>query len=197
MLSRRQITAAPTEELEQLRERIKTELERRAWEAEQRRQHAKRVRDRGLLDQTTVLETIETPEGSYQWQMRECGHKDRCRKCKNGERHGPYLYCYYYENGQRKSAYIPLAQAAKWGLERPQALDKISEADAELGPSMIRFLKDKDEIRKEIGRLRRRARDQVRKYERFGVRVPDNHQRISEAYTREADAWAERLRHLD
>jgi hypothetical protein len=82
-------------------------------------------------------------------------------------------------------------------LERPQALDKISEADAELGPSMISLIKDKDEIRKEIRRLRRRARDQVRKYERFGVRVPDNHQRISEAYTREADAWAERLRDLD
>ncbi len=39
-------------------------------------------------------------------------------------------------------------------LARPQALDKISEADAELGPSMIRFMKDKDEIRKEIKRLR-------------------------------------------
>jgi hypothetical protein len=82
-------------------------------------------------------------------------------------------------------------------LERPQALDKISEADAELEPSMIRLMKDKDEIRKEIRRLRRRARDQVRKYERIGLRVPDNQQRISEAYTREADAWAERLRGLD
>lgn len=160
-------------------------------------QNAKRERERVLRDQTTVLETIEIPEGSYQWQMCECGHKDRCRKCKNGERHGPYLYCYYYENGQRKSEYIPLAQAAKWGLERPQGLDKISEADAKLGPTMIRLMRDKDEIRKEIRRLRRRARDQVREYERIGVRVPDNLQRISEAYTRQADAWAERLRDLD
>jgi hypothetical protein len=82
-------------------------------------------------------------------------------------------------------------------LERPQALGKISEADAELGPSMIRLMKDKDEIRKEIRRLRRRARDEVRKYERIDVRVPDNVQAISEKYTREADAWAERLRESD
>jgi Protein of unknown function (DUF3987) len=82
-------------------------------------------------------------------------------------------------------------------LERPQALNKISEADAELGPSMIRLMKDKDEIRKEIRRLRRRARDEVRRYEQFGLRVPDNLQRRSEEYTREADAWAERLRDLD
>lgn len=197
MLNRRQITTAPTEELEQLLERIKTELERRAQEAEQRRQNAKRKRERWLRDQTTVLETIETPEGSYQWQMRECGHKERCRKCKNGERHGPYLYCFYYENGKRKSEYIPLAQAAKWGLERPQAVDKVSEADAELGPKLIRLMGDKDEIRKEIKRLRRKARDQVREYEQAGLRVPDNLQRRSEAYTREADAWAERLRNLD
>jgi hypothetical protein len=101
----------------------------------------------------------------------------------NGGRHGPYLYCYYYENGKRKSEYIPLAQAAKWGLERPQGADKVSEADAELGPSMIRLMGDKDEIRKEIRRLRRRARDQVREYERIGVRVPDNHRRLSEAYS--------------
>ena len=197
MLSRRQITAAPTEELERLRERIKAELERREQEAEQRRQNAKRERERWLRDQTTVLERIETPEGSYQWQMRECGHKDRCRKCKNGERHGPYLYCYYYENGKRKSEYIPLAQAAEWGLERPQGVDKVSEADAELGPRNIRLMRDKDEIRKEIRRLRRKARDQVREYERVGVHVPENLQKISEAHTREADAWAERLRDLD
>jgi hypothetical protein len=197
VLSRRQITAAPTEELEQLRERIETELERRAREAEQRRQNAKRERDRVLRDQTTVLETIETPEGSYQWQMRECGHKDRCRKCKSGERHGPYLYCYYYENGQRKSEYIPLAQAAQWGLRRPPALNEVSKADVELGPSDIRLLSDKDEIRKEIRRLRRKARDEVRGHEQFGIRVPDNLQRISEAYTRKADAWAERLRDLE
>lgn len=82
-------------------------------------------------------------------------------------------------------------------LERPQALNKISEADAELGPSMIRVMKDKDEIRKEIRRLRSRARDEVRRHERFGLRVPDNMQRRSEEYTREADAWAERLRDLD
>lgn len=197
MLSRKQITAAPTEELEQLLERIESELERREQEAEQRRQNAKRERERWLRDQTRVLETIETPEGSFQWQMRECGHKDRCRKCKNGERHGPYLYCYFYENGKRKSEYIPLVQAAEWGLERPQGVDKVSEADAELGPNKIRLMSDKDEIRKEIRRLRRRARDQVRWHERRGVRAPDNLQRISEACTSEADAWAERLRDLD
>jgi hypothetical protein len=188
---------ATTEHLERLEQRIKTELERRVLVAEQKRQNAKQERERWLRDQTTVLETIETPEGSYQWEMRECGHKDRCRKCKNGERHGPYLYCYYYEDGRRKSKYIPLEQATELGLRRPQMIIRISNADAELGPTTIRLMGDRDEIRKEIRRLRRRARDQVREYERIGVPAPDNLRRISEAYTRQADAWAERLRDLE
>jgi hypothetical protein len=108
MLTRTQIENATTEELERLRTRIEAELERRR-EAE----------ERGHQSALEVLENHETSAGTFQWQMRECGHRDRCNKCKSGKRHGPYLYRFYYRDGKRHSEYISLKKARALGLERP------------------------------------------------------------------------------
>jgi hypothetical protein len=108
MLTRAQIENATTEELERMRTRIEAELEGR-------REAGERDRESAL----EVLENHETPAGTFQWQMRECGHKDRCNKCKSGKRHGPYLYRFYYRDGKRYSKYISLKKARALGLERP------------------------------------------------------------------------------
>ena len=41
----------------------------------------------------------------YRQQLTRCG-KQRCRKCKEGEGHGPYWYAYWNENGRTKTKYI-------------------------------------------------------------------------------------------
>jgi hypothetical protein len=107
MLTKTQIENATTEELERLRVRIEAELEGRGSEE---RDHQSTVE---------VLESHETLTGTFQWQMRECGHKERCNKCKSGKRHGPYLYRFYYRDGKRHSEYISLKKARALGLERP------------------------------------------------------------------------------
>jgi hypothetical protein len=108
MLTSTQIENATTEELERLRVRIEAELEGRRGDKE--RDHESAVE---------VLESHETSAGTFQWQMRECGHKDRCNKCKSGKRHGPYLYRFYYRDRKRHSEYISLKKARALGLERP------------------------------------------------------------------------------
>src|SRR5215207_4289080 len=108
MLTRTQLENATTEELKRLRARIEAELQGRRGTEE--RDHESAVE---------VLKTHETPAGTFQWQMRECGHKDRCNKCKSGKRHGPYLYRFYYRDGKRHSEYIRLSKARVLGLERP------------------------------------------------------------------------------
>jgi hypothetical protein len=108
MLTRMQLENTTTEELLQLRVRIEAELQGRR-EAEER-DHQSAVE---------VLESHDTPGGTFQWQMRECGHKERCNKCKSGKKHGPYLYRFYYRDGKRHSEYIPLKKARALGLERP------------------------------------------------------------------------------
>ncbi|MEO7020660.1 MAG: DUF6788 family protein [Ktedonobacteraceae bacterium] len=42
---------------------------------------------------------------TYRQQYTRCG-KERCRKCKEGEGHGPYWYAYWSENGRTVSKYI-------------------------------------------------------------------------------------------
>jgi hypothetical protein len=108
MLTSTQIENATTEELERLRVRIEAELEGRRGAKERDHENA-----------VEVLESHETSAGTFQWQMRECGHKDRCNKCKSGKRHGPYLYRFYYRDRKRHSEYISLKKARALGLERP------------------------------------------------------------------------------
>ena len=50
----------------------------------------------------------------YRQQFTRCG-KARCRKCKEGEGHGPYWYAYWNENGRTKTRYI--------GVRLPAGLD--------------------------------------------------------------------------
>jgi len=109
MLTRTQIENATTEELERLQARIEAELQGRRGAEERDHQSAA----------VEVLKCHETLTGTFQWQMRECGHKERCNKCKSGKRHGPYLYRFYYRDGKRRSEYIPLKKARALGLERP------------------------------------------------------------------------------
>jgi len=109
MLTRTQIENATTEELKRLRIRIEAELQGRRGAQERNHQSAA----------VEVLQRHETPAGTFQWQMRECGHKERCNKCKSGKRHGPYLYRFYYREGKRHSEYVPLEKARALGLERP------------------------------------------------------------------------------
>ena len=108
MLTRTQIGNATTEELERLQARIEAELKGR-----------KEAEERDHEGGVEIPENHETSAGTFQWQMRECGHKDRCNKCKSGERHGPYLYRFYYRDGKRRSDYISLKKARALGLERP------------------------------------------------------------------------------
>jgi hypothetical protein len=118
MLTRTQIENATTEELERLRVRIEAELEgRRGAEERDLESHQSAAE---------VLKSHETSAGTFQWQMRECGHKDRCNKCKSGKRHGPYLYRFYYRDGKRHSEYISLKKARALGLERPAVLGRPS-----------------------------------------------------------------------
>ncbi len=96
MLTRTQIENATTEELERLRGRIEAELQGRRGVEERNHQSA-----------VEVLESHETPTGTFQWQMRECGHKERCNKCKSGKRHGSYLYRFYLLSGCGPTAAPP------------------------------------------------------------------------------------------
>ncbi len=75
--------------------------------------------ERNCESAVEVLKSQTIPAGPFQWQMRQCGHKERCNKCKSGKRHGPYLYRFYYRDGKRHSEYISLKTRASLGLERP------------------------------------------------------------------------------
>jgi hypothetical protein len=107
MLTKTQIENATTQELKRLQARMEAELHGR--EAQEERDHESTVE---------VLQRHESPAGTFQWQMRECGHRERCNKCKSGKRHGPYLYRFYYGDGKRRSEYISLKKARALGLER-------------------------------------------------------------------------------
>jgi hypothetical protein len=97
-LTRTQLQNAKASELIVLKDRIDRELANRV--ARDLEAHKRGERD--------VIESRETGSGTYQWQYRECGHKDRCKRCRSGKKHGPYLYRFYYREGKYRSEYIPL-----------------------------------------------------------------------------------------
>ena len=105
MLTKTQLSTAKTTELERLKSRIETELEKRREEEEQRQQRPK--------PESTERLFFSSRDGHYQWEYRQCGHKERCKRCKSGQRHGPYLYRYFYRNGKYRSEYIKLSDLAK------------------------------------------------------------------------------------
>ncbi len=104
MLTRSQLEAAETTELEKLADRVKAELERRREQKEMEKASRE------------VLESHDTPQGTYQWEMVRCGHPEQCQ---SGEKHGPYLYRYLYKDGRRTSQYIRLKDAERIGFSRP------------------------------------------------------------------------------
>ncbi len=55
---------------------------------------------------------------AYRQQFTRCG-KQRCRKCKEGEGHGPYWYAYWSENGRTKTKYI--------GVHLPPDLEPVQQ----------------------------------------------------------------------
>ena len=102
MLTKTQLQAAKTKELEKLQQRISAELESRREEA-QEQPHRDETEQRFSSGH----------KGSYRWEYRECGHANRCLKCKGGRKHGPYLYRYFYKDGKQRSEYIRLSDVHK------------------------------------------------------------------------------------
>jgi hypothetical protein len=55
-------------------------------------------------------ETTSSEKLLYRQEWVRCG-KATCKRCLQGQGHGPYYYCYWTENGKRRKRYI--------GKERP------------------------------------------------------------------------------
>ena len=109
MLTKTQLRTAKIIELERLKARIEAELEERREQEEQQRKH----RQEPVANERLFF---SSKDGHYQWEYRQCGHKERCKRCKrcqSGKRHGPYLYRYHYRDGKYRSEYIKLKELAK------------------------------------------------------------------------------------
>ncbi len=106
MLTKTQLKTAKTTELVRLKSRIDDELENRRKQEEERRKQEKTAAKERLL-------FFSAQNGHYQWEYRQCGHKERCERCKSGKKHGPYLYRYIYRDGKQRSQYIKLSDLAK------------------------------------------------------------------------------------
>ena len=107
MLTKTQLKMTKTKDLERLKARIEAELEERREQEEQQR---KQRQEPGAKER---LFFSSKDAGHYQWEYRQCGHKERCKLCKSGKRHGPYLYRYLSRDGKYRSEYIKLSELAK------------------------------------------------------------------------------------
>ena len=96
MLTKTQLKTAQTTELVRLKSCI---------DEERRKQEKTAAKERLLF--------FSAQDGHYQWEYRQCGHKERCKRCKSGKKHGPYLYRYIYSGGKQRSQYIKLSDRAK------------------------------------------------------------------------------------
>jgi hypothetical protein len=112
VLTKTQLRTAKLIELERLKARIEAELEERREQEEQR----KHRQEPGIKERLV----FSTKDGHYQWEYRQCGHKERCKRCKDGKRHGPYLYRYLYRDGKYRSEYIKLSELAKHPVAPPR-----------------------------------------------------------------------------
>ena len=100
MLTKTQLRTAKIIELERLKARIEAELEERREQEEQQRKH----RQEPVANERLFF---SSKDGHYQWEYRQCGHKERCKRCKrcqSGKRHGPYLYRYLYRDGKYEAS---------------------------------------------------------------------------------------------
>jgi hypothetical protein len=109
MLTNTQLRTATTQELKRLQERIAKELAQRQQDAQQR--FTNRGEDKAHTGRDKRF--LAGSSGHYQWEYVQCGNAKRCRKCRAGEKHGPYLYRYFYQKGKQKSEYIKLSDLPK------------------------------------------------------------------------------------
>jgi hypothetical protein len=105
VLTKTQLRTAKTAELERLQARIQEELDSRVQPDLQRLKR----------DQKTAKDQLfySGHTGHYQWEYVACGNKERCPKCKEGIKHGPYLYRYFYKDGKQRSEYIKFSDLPK------------------------------------------------------------------------------------
>jgi hypothetical protein len=106
VLTKTQLRTAKIKELVRLKARIEAELGERLEQEEQQRKQRQEPGARERL-------FFSSKDGLYQWEYRQCGHKERCKRCKSGKKHGPYLYRYLYRDGKYRSEYIKLSELPK------------------------------------------------------------------------------------
>ena len=81
---------------------------------------------------------------TYRQQFTRCG-KQRCRRCKDGEGHGPYWYAYWSEKGRTVSKYIGVSLPQEVVAEREAMGERAQEKEQtatlnETGPSLRVYL---------------------------------------------------------
>ncbi len=81
---------------------------------------------------------------TYRQQFTRCG-KQRCRRCKDGEGHGPYWYAYWSEKGRTVSKYIGVSLPQEIVAEREAKGERAQEKEQaatlnETGPSLRVYL---------------------------------------------------------
>jgi hypothetical protein len=90
-ITKKEIASASTEYLERLRDAVEREIEERKEKSRK----------------TRAAEEHRKRHGTVHREYRKCG-KENCRRCAEGEGHGPYFYRYYRDkpNGKLKSQYL-------------------------------------------------------------------------------------------
>jgi len=63
---------------------------------------------------------------TYLLQKRSCGSRF-CKKCRSGERHGPYIYAEWWENGKNHTAYVGKPESLSWKEKLMQEREGASE----------------------------------------------------------------------
>lgn len=91
----RELESLSLDELRELDRRIQALIR-----AKEQTQKNYEMFKRGIIQ----LTGYKDPGKTYQWRTVTCG-KPNC-KCQQGERHGPYLYAYWRENGSVRSEYL-------------------------------------------------------------------------------------------
>ena len=51
------------------------------------------------------MKSVKAADGVYRQEFTRC-NKERCKKCREGEGHGPYWYRYWWEDGKTRKKYI-------------------------------------------------------------------------------------------
>src|SRR2546421_6880646 len=73
-----------------------------------------------MLDAKSRRASTMNGKITYRQQFTRCG-KQRCRKCREGEGHGPYWYAYWSEKGRTVSKYV--------GIELPMGSEAMQQPD--------------------------------------------------------------------